>query len=104
MGSRDQSARLLKDIGGLETNRINQLVVEPTCKPLAIQTFTLLATARHARAGRGLCSAACSGCTPDGDLRMNNILAQMNGKPLKNYQYKDMVRWYRCRTSPPLVA
>ena len=30
MGGRHQGAGLHEDIGGLETNRINQLVVEPT--------------------------------------------------------------------------
>lgn len=59
----------LKDIGGLETNRINQLVVEPTLQTTAIQTYTLLATARHARVRKGACSAARSGRTSDGNLR-----------------------------------
>ncbi len=43
----------LKDIGGLETNRINQLVVEPTLQTTRDPDITLLATARHARVRKG---------------------------------------------------
>ncbi|BEA01154.1 hypothetical protein VEE15_11370 [Escherichia coli] len=60
----------LKDIGGLETNRINQLVVEPTLQTTRDpDIYAIGDCASCPRPEGGLCSAACSGCTPDGDLR-----------------------------------
>ena len=59
----------LKDIGGLETNRINQLVVEPTLQTTRDPDIYAIGDCVMPASGRGLCSAACSGCTPDGDLR-----------------------------------
>ncbi len=60
----------LKDIGGLETNRINQLVVEPTLQTTRDpDIYAIGDCASCPRPEGGVCSAACSGCTPDGDLR-----------------------------------
>ena len=62
----------LKDIGGLETNRINQLVVEPTLPPKTTRDPDILRYWRlrvMPASGRGLCSAARSGRTSDGNLR-----------------------------------
>ena len=53
MGSRDQSARLPEDIGGLETNRINQLVVEPTLQTTRDPDIYAIGDARHARVRKG---------------------------------------------------
>ena len=80
----------LKDIGGLETNRINQLVVEPTLQTTRDpDIYTLLATARHARVRKGaFVPPRAQAAHQMATCAMNNILAQMNGKPLKNYQYK----------------
>lgn len=59
----------LKDIGGLETNRINQLVVEPTLQTTRDPDIYAIGDCASCPRPEGLCSAACSGCTPDGDLR-----------------------------------
>ncbi len=105
MGSRSKAPDFLKDIGGLETNRINQLVVEPT-----LQNHSRSRHIRYWRlrvmpaSGRGFVPPRAQAAHQMATCAMNNILAQMNGKPLKNYQYKDHGRWYRCRTFPPSVA
>lgn len=80
----------LKDIGGLETNRINQLVVKPTLQTTRDDDIFVI----------GDC-AACE--MPDGsmvppraqsahqmaDRCFLNILAQLSNKELKPYLYKD---------------
>ena len=59
----------LKDIGGLETNRINQLVVEPTLQTTRDpDIYAIGDCASCPRPEGGLCSAARSGRTSDGNL------------------------------------
>lgn len=80
----------MKDLGGLETNRINQLAVNEK-----LQTT---------RDGNIFAIGDCASCPlPDGGFVppraqsahqmatcvLKNILAQVNGKCLKNYLYKD---------------
>ncbi len=95
----------LKDIGGLETNRINQLVVEPT-----LQNHSRSRHIRYWRlrvmpaSGRGFVPPRAQAAHQMATCAMNNILAQMNGKPLKIISIKITVRWYRCRTFPQSVA
>ena len=80
----------MKDIGGLETNRINQLVVNPTLQTTRDDHIFVIGD--------------CAACTlPDGkmvppraqsahqmaDRALANILAMMQGKNLKPYTYVD---------------
>lgn len=82
---------LLKDIGGLETNRVNQLVVKPT-----LQTT---------RDDRIYAIGDCASYTPAGadhpippraqaahqmaSLVFKNLNASMKKKPLKDFEYQD---------------
>jgi NADH dehydrogenase FAD-containing subunit len=51
-----------------------------------------------------VCAAARSGGAPDGNLALHNILAQMKGKPLKAYVYKDHGSLVSLSTSLPSAA
>ena len=80
----------LKDIGGLETNRINQLVVEPTLQTTRDpDIYAIGDCASCPRPEGGFVPPRAQAAHQMATCAMNNILAQMNGKPLKNYQYKD---------------
>ncbi len=105
MGSRIKAPDFLKDIGGLETNRINQLVVEPTLQTTRDpDIYAIGDCASCPRPEGGFVPPRAQAAHQMATCAMNNILAQMNGKPLKIISIKIMVRWYRCRTSPPSVA
>jgi len=81
----------LKDIDGLETNRINQLVVKPT-----LQT-----TLDPAIFSMGDCSACSQGegkpnvppraqaAHQQAELLAKSLIRQLNGKALLNFEYKD---------------
>ena len=81
----------MKDIGGLETNRINQLVTEPTLQTTgAIRTSSPLATVPAcARPEGGFVPPRAQAAHQMASLVLHNILAQMKGKPMKAYVYKD---------------
>ena len=80
----------MKDIGGLETNRINQLVVEPTLQSTRDpDVYAIGDCASCARPEGGFVPPRAQAAHQMATCAMNNILAQINGKPLKNYQYKD---------------
>ncbi|WP_034944126.1 NAD(P)/FAD-dependent oxidoreductase [Erwinia oleae] len=80
----------MKDIGGLETNRINQLVVGSTLQ-------TTRDPAIYAIGDCASCALPSGGFVPPraqsahqmASLVLNNILAEMKGKSLKPYVYKD---------------
>ncbi len=60
----------LKDIGGLETNRINQLVVEPTLQTTRDpDIYAIGDCASCPRPEGGFVPPRAQGCTPDGNLR-----------------------------------
>ncbi|ECQ4019156.1 NAD(P)/FAD-dependent oxidoreductase [Salmonella enterica] len=80
----------MKEIGGLETNRINQLVVEPTLQTTRDpDIYAIGDCASCARPEGGFVPPRAQAAHQMATCAMNNILAQMNGKPLKAYQYKD---------------
>ncbi len=95
----------MKDIAGLETNRINQLVVKETLQTTRDENIFVI----------GDC-AACP--QPDGKFvppraqsahqmatqAFKNILAKMNGGELKPYLYPTTVRWCPSAASPPWAA
>ncbi len=85
----------LKDIGGLETNRINQLVVQPTLQSTRDQNVFAIGDCAacawpEANNGKG-------GLVPPraqaAHQQASHMLAQINrrlaGKPLRDYRYKD---------------
>jgi len=80
----------LKDIGGLETNRINQLVVNPTLQTTRDpDIFAIGDCASCARPEGGFVPPRAQSAHQMATCVLNNILAQMKGKPLKEYVYKD---------------
>jgi len=80
----------LKDIGGLETNRINQLVTEPTLQTTRDpDIFAIGDCASCARPEGGFVPPRAQAAHQMASLVLHNILAQMKGKPMKAYVYKD---------------
>jgi NADH dehydrogenase len=80
----------MKDIGGLETNRINQLVTEPTLQTTRDpDIFAIGDCASCARPEGGFVPPRAQAAHQMASLVLTNILAQMKDKPLKSYVYKD---------------
>ncbi|MTD39879.1 FAD-dependent oxidoreductase [Erwinia sp. CPCC 100877] len=80
----------MKEIGGLETNRINQLVVEPTLQTTRDpDIYAIGDCASCARAEGGFVPPRAQAAHQMASCALKNILAQMKGKPLHNYVYKD---------------
>lgn len=80
----------MKDIGGLETNRINQLVVEPTLQTTRDENIYAIGDcASCARPEGGFVPPRAQAAHQMASLALSNILAQMKGQTLKNYTYKD---------------
>ena len=80
----------MKEIGCLETNRINQLVVEPTLQTTRdADIFAIGDCASCARPEGGFVPPRAQAAHQMATCALNNILAQMKGKPLKAYTYKD---------------
>ena len=88
-----QAADFLKDIGGLETNRLNQLVVRPTLQTTRDDDIFSLRRLRRLppdRAAKATCAAPRASGTSAGIAsvwrRSNRRLA---GEPLQAYRYRD---------------
>mgnify|MGYP004709688825 FL=1 len=80
----------LKEIGGLETNRINQLVVKETLQTtLDDDIYAIGDCASCALPGGGFVPPRAQSAHQMASRAMDNILAQRQGKPLKAYVYKD---------------
>ncbi|MDU5502654.1 MAG: NAD(P)/FAD-dependent oxidoreductase [Enterobacter sp.] len=80
----------MKDIGGLETNRINQLVTEPTLQTTRDpEIFAIGDCASCARPEGGFVPPRAQAAHQMASLVLHNILAQYKGKPMKAYVYKD---------------
>ncbi|MDI9229716.1 FAD-dependent oxidoreductase, partial [Serratia bockelmannii] len=80
----------MKDIGGLETNRINQLVTEPTLQTTRDpDIFAIGDCASCARPEGGFVPPRAQAAHQMASLVLHNILAQRKGKPMKAYVYKD---------------
>ncbi|MFP1737851.1 NAD(P)/FAD-dependent oxidoreductase [Lonsdalea quercina] len=80
----------MKDIAGLETNRINQLVVEPTLQTTRdTSIFALGDCASCPQEGGGFVPPRAQAAHQMASLCFDNIMALINGKPLKSYVYKD---------------
>ncbi|VFN00739.1 MAG: NADH dehydrogenase [Candidatus Kentron sp. G] len=80
----------LKDLGGLQTNRINQLVVGPTLQTTIDDDIFALGDCAHCEQADGSkvpprAQAAHQMAT----LVFQNLMALMQSKPLKAYVYKD---------------
>lgn len=80
----------MKDIAGLETNRINQLVVEPTLQTTRdANIFAIGDCASCPQAGGGFVPPRAQAAHQMASRCYANILALLNGQTLKPYVYKD---------------
>lgn len=80
----------MKDLAGLETNRINQLVVEPTLQTSRDPAiFALGDCASCLRENGAPVPPRAQAAHQMAALCYTNILALINGQPLKNYRYTD---------------
>ncbi|KGL57712.1 NADH dehydrogenase FAD-containing subunit [Pantoea ananatis] len=80
----------MKAIGGLETNRINQLVVKETLQTtLDDDIYAIGDCASCALPGGGFVPPRAQSAHQMASCALDNILLQYQGKPLKAYVYKD---------------
>ncbi|CAI2456317.1 NAD(P)/FAD-dependent oxidoreductase [Serratia plymuthica] len=80
----------MKDIAGLETNRINQLVVEPTLQTTRDPNiFAIGDCASCPKEGGGFVPPRAQSAHQMASRCFTNILALMSGQALKPYVYKD---------------
>lgn len=80
----------MKEIAGLETNRINQLVVEPTLQTTRdANIFAIGDCASCPQEGGGFVPPRAQAAHQMASRCYANILALLNGQPLKAYVYKD---------------
>ncbi|MCL6404897.1 NAD(P)/FAD-dependent oxidoreductase [Dickeya dadantii] len=85
-----KAADAMKDIAGLETNRINQLVVEPTLQTTRDPAiFAIGDCASCPQPGGGFVPPRAQAAHQMASRCYANILALMNNQPLKPYVYKD---------------
>ncbi|CAH0180072.1 NAD(P)/FAD-dependent oxidoreductase [Erwinia aphidicola] len=80
----------MKDLGGLETNRINQLVVEPTLQTTRDPNIYAIGDcASCALPSGGFVPPRAQSAHQMASRVLANILAEMKGQPQKPYVYKD---------------
>ncbi|ATO33652.1 NADH dehydrogenase [Dickeya dianthicola] len=85
-----KAADAMKDIAGLETNRINQLVVEPTLQTTRDPAiFAIGDCASCPQPGGGFVPPRAQAAHQMASRCYSNILALMNNQSLKPYVYKD---------------
>jgi len=85
-----KAADAMKDIAGLETNRINQLVVEPTLQTTRDPAiFAIGDCASCPQPGGGFVPPRAQAAHQMASRCYANILALMNNQSLKPYVYKD---------------
>ncbi|MDN3699868.1 NAD(P)/FAD-dependent oxidoreductase [Vibrio artabrorum] len=80
----------IKDIGDLETNRINQLIVKDTLQTtLDDNIFVIGDLAQCTQADGSFVPPRAQAAHQMASCAFNNIIATLNGRDLKNYVYKD---------------
>jgi NADH dehydrogenase len=80
----------LKNIGGLETNRINQLVVKNTLQTtLDDNIFAIGDLAQCTQADGSFVPPRAQAAHQMASCAFSNIIAKLNGRDLKDYVYKD---------------
>ena len=80
----------LKDIGGLETNRINQLVVKNTLQTtLDDNIFAIGDLAQCTQADGSFVPPRAQAAHQMASCAFSNIISKLNGRDLKDYVYKD---------------
>ena len=84
------SPDFLKDLGGLETNRINQLVVRPTLQTTRDDdVFAMGDCAACAWPGHGTVPPRAQAAHQQATHLYKQIRRRLAGKPLQDYAYRD---------------
>ncbi|GHA19331.1 NAD(P)/FAD-dependent oxidoreductase [Oceanisphaera arctica] len=85
-----KAPNFLKEIAGLETNRINQLTVKPTLQTSRDDSIFAIGDCAHCMQENGKpVPPRAQSAHQMASLVYDNILARLNNKPLKSYVYKD---------------
>ncbi len=85
-----KAPNFLKEIAGLETNRINQLTVKPTLQTSRDDSIFAIGDCAHCMQENGKpVPPRAQSAHQMASLVYGNILARLNNKPLKSYVYKD---------------
>ena len=85
-----KAPNFLKEIAGLETNRINQLVVKPTLQTsIDDDVYAIGDCASCPLPGGGFVPPRAQSAHQMASLVAKNILAGLNNKPLSDYKYTD---------------
>lgn len=81
----------LKDIDGLETNRINQLVVKPTLQTSRDPAIFSIGDCSACSQGEGKPNVPprAQAAHQQAELLAKSLIRQINGKSLLNFEYKD---------------
>jgi NADH dehydrogenase len=81
----------LKDIGGLETNRINQLVVRPTLQTTRDDAIFAIGDCADAPrpGGAGRVPPRAQAAHQQASFMVKQIRAMLEGRPLREYRYRD---------------
>ncbi|MBM7457127.1 NADH dehydrogenase [Oceanisphaera litoralis] len=85
-----KAPNFLKEIAGLETNRINQLTVKPTLQTSRDDSIFAIGDCAHCLQENGKpVPPRAQSAHQMASLVYGNILARLNNTPLKTYVYKD---------------
>jgi NADH dehydrogenase len=86
-----KAAEFLKDLDGLETNRINQLVVKPTLQTSRDPAIFSIGDCSACAQGEGKPNVAprAQAAHQEAALLAKSLIRQLDGKPLLNFVYKD---------------
>ena len=80
----------MKELGGLETNRINQLVVRPSLQTSRDSNIYAIGDCASCAMGEnGFVPPRAQSAHQMASLVFKNILRQMEEKPLLDFEYKD---------------
>ena len=86
-----KAAEFLKDLDGLETNRINQLVVKPTLQTSRDPAIFSIGDCSACAQGDGKPNVAprAQAAHQEASLLAKSLIRQLEGKPLLSFVYKD---------------
>ncbi len=84
-----KAPEFLSSLDGLETNKLNQLVVEPTLQTSQDEAIFALGDCAMCALESGVVPPRAQAAHQQADLLASNILRKIDGKPLRKFNYKD---------------
>jgi len=84
-----KAPEFLKQLDGLETNRINQLVVNQTLQTSLDDTIFSMGDCAQCARGEGYVPPRAQAAHQQAQLLAKNLVRSLHNKPLKTFQYKD---------------